>query len=109
MNTRRACFAHLVLDNKVYVFGGLAGNSTVKKQEHHPTMATVNAERYDPVTNVWENFEIPNIPALAAFAWTPLGKGSSEIIILGGTDGDVLQDGMWHVDFKAKTATPSKF
>ena len=64
-------------------------------------MPVINAERYDPATNTWDKFEIPNIPSLGAFAWTSKGKGSSEIIILGGTDGDVLQDGMWTIDFKA--------
>ena len=72
-------------------------------------MPVINAERYDPATNTWDKFEIPNIPSLGAFAWTSKGKGSSEIIILGGTDGDVLQDGMWTIDFKAQTATPSTF
>ena len=26
MFTERACFSHLVLDNQVYVFGGISGN-----------------------------------------------------------------------------------
>lgn len=90
MTSRRACFCHLVLENKVYVFGGLSGNFSEKKQEHFPTMAAINAERFDPVTNKWDKFEIQNIPSLAAFAWTSKGKGSSEIIVLGGSDGDVL-------------------
>jgi hypothetical protein len=26
MNSSRACFSHIVIDNKIYVFGGLSGN-----------------------------------------------------------------------------------
>ena len=109
MNCRRANFCHLVLDNKVYVFGGIGGNSSEKNQEHIPKMPAVNAEKYDPVSNVWEKIEIPHIPSLGAFAWTPKGKDSSEIIILGGTDGDVLQESMWIIDFKTQTAKMSEF
>lgn len=109
MSNRRANFCHLVLDNMVYVFGGISGQSSEKNQEHVPKMPTVNAEKYDPVANTWENFEIQNIPPLAAFAWTPKGKNSNEIIILGGTDGDVIQESMWTIDFKTKTAKISEF
>ena len=90
MHSRRANFSHIVMDNKVYVFGGISGNVDDKKNFHAPKMATVNAERYDPVTDVWEKYEIPDIPSLGAFAWTQLGKDSSKILILGGTDGDLI-------------------
>jgi N-acetylneuraminic acid mutarotase len=109
MSNRRANFCHIVLDNMVYVFGGISGQSSEKNQEHVPKMPTINAEKYNPITNTWENIEIPNIPSLGAFAWTPKGKNSSEIIILGGTDGDVIQESMWTIDFKTKTAKMSEF
>lgn len=109
MNNRRANFCHLVLDNMVYIFGGISGQSNEKKHEHVPKMPTVVAEKYDPVADSWEKIEIPNIMPLGAFAWTPKGKDSSEIIILGGTDGDVIQESMWTIDFKAKTAKMGEF
>jgi len=93
----------------VYVFGGISGQSSEKNQEHLPKMPTITAEKYNPIANTWENIEIPDIQPLGAFAWTPKGKNSSEIIILGGTDGDVIQESMWTIDFKAKTAKMSEF
>ena len=73
MNSRRANFCHIVLDNLVYVFGGIAGTVDEKKNSHCPKMATINAERYDPQADVWEKYEIPDVPSLGAFAWTQLG------------------------------------
>ena len=90
MHSRRANFCHLVIDNMVYVYGGIAGQSAKAKEEHFPKMATINAEKYDPVKDVWEKIELPNIPTLGAFAWTPKGKNAHEIIIMGGTDGDLI-------------------
>lgn len=104
MLNRRANFSHLVLDNFVYIFGGISGNVDAKNSTHCPKMPTINAERYDPATDNWENFEIPDIPSLGAFAWTTLGKDSSKMVILGGTDGDLIQESMWVVDFKEKKA-----
>lgn len=93
MQNRRANFCHLVLDNLVYVFGGISGTLEESGAEaHFPKMATLNAERYNPAADTWEEFEIPNIPSLGAFAWTTYGKDSSKIIILGGTDGDLIQE-----------------
>ena len=63
-------------------------------------MCELNAERYNPATDVWEAYEIPNVPCLGAFAWTSFGKDSGKMIILGGTDGDLIQESMWIVDFK---------
>jgi hypothetical protein len=55
-------------------------------------------ERYCATTDVWEKIEIAKAPLVAAFAWTPLSKG--KIMILGGTDGDVLQESNWIIDFE---------
>lgn len=109
MNSRRANFCHMLLDNYVYVFGGISGTVDDKKNFHCPRMATVNAERYDPAADAWEKYEIPNIPSLGAFAWTRMGKDSSTLVILGGTDGDLIQESMWTVDFKNKEAKQSPF
>jgi len=42
--------------------------------------------------------------ALANFGWTAL-KTSDQILVVGGTDGELLQESSWIVDFKAKKAT----
>lgn len=72
-------------------------------------MPAINAERYDPAKDIWEKYEIPNIPSLGAFAWTQLGKDSSKVVILGGTDGDLIQENMFIIDFKDKKAELSNF
>ena len=109
MNSRRANFCHVVLDNLVYVFGGISGSIDDKSGKNAPKMATINAERYDPVKDIWDQYEIENIPSLGAFAWTQLGSDSNEVVILGGTDGDLIQESMWVIDFKNKTAKPAPF
>jgi len=99
----------MVLDNLVYVFGGISGTVDEKKNKHVPKIAELNCERYNPKSDVWESFEIPNIPSLGAFAWTRLGEDSSKMMILGGSDGDLIQEGQWTIDFAEKTAAPSEF
>lgn len=103
MKSKRANFAHIVMDNLVYVFGGISGTGE-GVNSHRPLMCSNPAERYDPKADKWEVLEIPNAPQLAAFSWTRLGDNSSKIIILGGTDGDLCQETQWTIDFKAKTA-----
>ena len=92
MNSPRANFASMVLDNFVYVFGGIQGRGE-GEQAHVPNLATILAEKYDPATNQWEELEIEGGNPIAAFGWTPLAADTGELLILGGTDGDVLQDG----------------
>jgi len=92
MQCKRANFCHMVLDNLVYVFGGISGTVDEKKNKHVPKIAELNCERYNPKSDLWESFEIPNIPSLGAFAWTRLGEDSSKMIILGGSDGDLVQE-----------------
>lgn len=60
MKSRRANFCHIVLDNLVYVFGGFSGSIEDKEVSGKfvPKMATINAERYDPVADTWESYEI---------------------------------------------------
>ena len=53
-------------------------------------MPNFNAERFDAKANKWESFEIANCPTIAAFGWTSLGDG--KMMVLGGTDGDVMQE-----------------
>ena len=91
MESARACFSHIVIDNKIYVFGGISGNND-GENSHTPKISDPLAERYDPIEDKWELFEIKNSPSVAAFSWTKLGKNSNKIMILGGTNGDLTQD-----------------
>jgi len=99
MNCNRASFAHTVVENKVYVFGGLSG-----KHDNAPILADSAAEVYDPISDKWERIEIQNALSLAAFGWTTLGS-PEQIMILGGSDGEILQEECYIVDFKARVAT----
>ena len=71
---------------------------------HHPILATVLAEKYDPSTNEWEELTIDGGNPVAAFGWTPLGNDTGEILILGGTDGNMLQDSAHIINFKTKAS-----
>jgi hypothetical protein len=48
MATERASFSHLVLDNMVYVFGGISGKVNEKSKSHFPVISNPNIEKYDP-------------------------------------------------------------
>jgi N-acetylneuraminic acid mutarotase len=102
MNNQRANFAICQIDNFVYVFGGIQSKEKGNKTKHIPQIVEQLTEKYCATTDVWEKIEIANAPPLAAFAWTPLSNG--KIMILGGSDGDLLQDGNWIIDFKKLTA-----
>jgi N-acetylneuraminic acid mutarotase len=65
MNCARSNFALTVVDNTVYVIGGIKG----KNNDHLPELASV-AEKYDPIQDKWESIEIANFFSLAAFGWT---------------------------------------
>jgi N-acetylneuraminic acid mutarotase len=86
MESARACFSHIVIDCKIYVFGGISGKNDGENL-HFPKISNPLAERYDPIQDKWEPFEINNSPSVAAFSWTKLGKNSNKIMILGGTNG----------------------
>lgn len=61
MKSARANFAHVVVDNLVYVIGGISGQGKGKKA-HYPKLAEPGIERYDPVQNSWTPIEIANVP-----------------------------------------------
>jgi hypothetical protein len=69
MNSARANFAHLVLDNMVYAFGGISGKGT-GEAKHHPSVASTIAEKYDPVADAWSAIEVSGALPLAAFGWS---------------------------------------
>lgn len=98
MSVERANFSHIVIDNKVYVFGGIKGNSKEKKHTHAPIISQPNTERYDPKLDKWETIEIKNSPTLGAFLWSKINN--NQILILGGTNGDIMDDSTWIIDFK---------
>ena len=88
MQNKRSNFAHCLMDNMVYVFGGISGTD-VKARTHYPVLAALNCERYDPKQDKWQEFEIKHAPCLGAFAWTECDSG--QIFISGGTDGYLIQ------------------
>ena len=74
MSVERACFSHIVIDNKVYVYGGISGNSKTKKNTHAPIVSEPNTERYDPQLDKWETIIINDSPSLGAYSWTKINK-----------------------------------
>jgi N-acetylneuraminic acid mutarotase len=74
MSKERACFSHIVIDNKVYVYGGISGNSKTKNEAYVPIVSEPNTERYDPKLNKWEKIDIKNSPSLGAFSWSKLNE-----------------------------------
>ena len=93
----RASFACLALKNFVYVFGGMSGANG-----HEPIMAPP-IERYMPLKNEWEEMKINGAPRLSAFSWCPLSSDEGQIVVLGGSDGCLLCQDLYIVDFKAET------
>ena len=94
MKCNRANFALHVIDNQVYVFGGIEGSSN-----HIPQLSSLLCEKYDPKTDKGEPVTIEGPMSLAAFGWTTL-KDPNQIFVIGGTDGDMLQESGWTIDFK---------
>lgn len=57
MNSARANFAHCVVNNFVYVFGGI-GSRGEGKESHVPNIVNNVTEKYDINSNKWEIIEI---------------------------------------------------
>ena len=57
MKSPRANFAHLVLDNYVYVFGGISGKGNAP-EDHVPMISNIIAEKYDVNSDTWEEIII---------------------------------------------------
>ena len=53
-------------------------------------MVTNLADKYDPAQDKWETIEIEGATPVACFGFTPLAPNTGELLILGGTDGDML-------------------
>lgn len=101
MKHARANFAAINLGNRVYVFGGISGNDP--QIQHQPVLVEDVIERYVSQTNTWEVFDIPNAPRCAAFSWTPTTYDEGSIIILGGTDGNLMSQDLCLINFKDAT------
>jgi hypothetical protein len=60
----------VALKDSVYAVGGIAGKDS--QESHRPVLSNA-VERYNVITDKWEQFSIANLPQVAAFSWTPLG------------------------------------
>ena len=100
MKHPRSNFAAIAIGGAAYVFGGISGPDEIVA--HSPVLVADVVEIYKGRENVWEVFEIPNAPKLAAFSWTAAVEG--EIFVLGGTDGNILQTELHLIDFTRATA-----
>lgn len=59
-------------------------------------MAASLIEKYMPQEDIWMTVTIPNTPSLAAFSWCTT---SDSLIVLGGSDGNVLTSDLFIIDF----------
>ena len=53
MKDTRANFAHTVVDNNVYVFGGIGNYGPNPENAHEPQLVTNICEKYDPKADEW--------------------------------------------------------
>ena len=47
---------------------------------------------------------ISSAPKLAAFSWCPIIGQKGAIAVLGGTDGTLMSEELWLIDFKEESA-----
>lgn len=100
MKSKRANFAMVSFKDCVYVVGGIEGKDASEK--HRPVLSHHTCERYTTLSNKWESVTIANLPPLAAFSFTV--KSDHEIVILGGTNGQLMTDELITVDFTTRVA-----
>ena len=72
------------------------------KYKHIPIVSEPNTERYDPKLDKWDTIIIKDSPSLGAFSWSKIND--NQILILGGTNGDIMDDSSWIIDFKEQKA-----
>lgn len=106
MSQPRANFLLAVHDNQIYVYGGIQGAQSANGNQHHPFLCSAVCEKYDPKTNTWTTVEIKGAEPLASFGWTCIGE--ARYLLFGGTDGNVLQNTTYIVDFKTLTCDLQK-
>jgi N-acetylneuraminic acid mutarotase len=98
MQSKRAGFAALAIDNQIYVFGGIQG----REGSHKPILTQVVVERYNPQANEWSEYKINNAPQVASFSWAPISN--DRIVVFGGTNGSIITNDLYIVDFAKKEA-----
>lgn len=94
MHSTRSNFSITVVSNQVYVFGGLAGQSS-GEEFWRPNLSSLICERYSPHSESWSEVRIQNLPSLAATSWTSTDDG--RVFILGGSDGNLLTNELFEV------------
>ena len=100
MLSARSNFAMVVQKDSVYAIGGISDKDAM--ESHRPVLSHP-VEMYNVNTDKWEQLSIANFSRLAAFSWTPLGDSSS-VAILGGSNGNIMQDELIIVDLKKEAA-----
>lgn len=93
MKNKRAAFGAVVVNNEIYVFGGISG----KEGTHKPILAQNVVEKYNPSTNEWTEVKIDGLTPRAAFAFTSISN--NRIAVFGGTDGTIIVNDLIFVDF----------
>lgn len=68
-----------------------------------PVLVTANIERYTIASDSWEVIEMTQAPQLAAFSWCRIDRNS--IVVLGGSDGNILTSDFWEIDFENRTVS----
>jgi len=107
MQSARSNFAMIAMKNFIYVYGGISGAGTGESL-HVPTLSAVVIERYVIAGNNWETVQVNSVPKFAAFSWCQMGD-SSEIAIVGGTNGDIMSDETNVIDLATGTVQQSSF
>ena len=97
----------IALNNFVYVYGGIQGAGE-GDQSHYPMLATEVVEKYTVASDSWENLTIATAPRLAAFSWCQMGD-TAQIVVVGGTNGDIMTDEMYVIDLQGGTVQQSSF
>jgi len=101
----RSNFATVQVGEYIYAFGGFCCRGA-SGETHQPVLAEFT-ERYSITSNKWEQVEVAGAPSLAAFAWCSKHKDAGEIAVLGGSDGNVMNQDFYTIDFRNLKATKS--
>ena len=101
MQSARSNFALIGLRNYIYAYGGISGAKT-GDQAHHPVLSEVLIERYLIAGNSWEQVAVNTAPKLAAFSWCQMGD-TTQIAVVGGTNGDIMSDETCVIDVQDGT------
>mmetsp|Transcript_17851 Transcript_17851/g.30293 ORF Transcript_17851/g.30293 Transcript_17851/m.30293 type:complete len:381 (-) Transcript_17851:148-1290(-) len=101
MKSARSNFAHSIFKDKVFVYGGIKGSSK-GDQSHYPDMSSPLCEVYDAVKNEWTEVVLDGARPLAFFGYSKLTPVGDKIILVGGSDGDLMEQSTFVINFAAK-------